>query len=387
MGYVAQEIRSEEEFAAIRDEWQDLLAASSSNTIFLTWEWLFEWWRSYGGGRALRGLLIRDDAGRPAAGALLMADTVRIPLAGRVRALRFVGDGSFDSDYLDIVCRAGEEAGALRVLFDCLDAARDWSVLFLNEIPADSACLPGIAAECERRGYAVSQVRCPCAWTPLPAEWDAFLAMLKPRFRTKVRSLLRSLGEGGGEALQYCRDASELDEWLETLFDLHTRRWRALGQDGVFGNPGKREFYRRMARRFLERGWLQFSRLRIDGRVVAMQFCFEYANRIFLLQEGFDPDCDARDAGNTLRALVFADNIRRGVSAYDFLGGVSAHKLNWAARVKESVRLTITRPTTGGRAYRLVTGGGEACRRVVRAVVPDSLIRMGKRLLRREAGA
>ncbi|HOW17741.1 MAG TPA: hypothetical protein PLC79_01790, partial [Phycisphaerae bacterium] len=103
MGYVAQEIRSEEEFAAIRDEWQALLAISPANTIFLTWEWLFEWWRSYGGGRALRGLLLRDEAGRPAAGALLMTDAVRIPLAGPVRALRFVGDGSFDSDYLDIV--------------------------------------------------------------------------------------------------------------------------------------------------------------------------------------------------------------------------------------------------------------------------------------------
>lgn len=385
MTYVLHEICSDDQFGDVRAEWNALLGESRSNTIFLTWEWLHEWWRSYGAGRSPRILLLRDGNGQPAGALPLMSDVVRAGPFGRVRALRFLGDGSFDSDYLDALCRPGEENGVVRAIFDHLDAVRDWDVIFLNEIPADSPHLPLLTSECERHGYAVSESRGSCAYTPLPANWDAFVAMLKPRFRTKVRAMLRAVGDAGGEAMQYCRDESELDAWLETLFDLHTRRWRVLGQDGVFGHPGKQEFYRRMGRRFLDRGWLRFSRLTVAGCVVAMQFCFEYDNRMFLLQEGFDPDCADRDAGNTLRALVFADSIRRGVAVYDFLGGVSQHKLNWAAQVKESVRLTLTRPNLSGRAYRLATEGPEKFKQAVRVVVPDSVIRMGKRLLRRDA--
>ncbi len=387
MGYAVREIRDADEWASLQQEWNEVLASSRSNTIFLTWEWLYEWWRSYGGGRSLRILLLREDDGRLAAIAPLMNDTIRTRPFGQFRAIRFVGDGTFDSDYLDLICRPGSEPEVVGAVLERLDTSTEWDVLVLNDIPTDSPNLGPIADECRRRGYRVSRTPVPCACTVLPATWDAFLPRLKPRFRTKVRSLLRAAGgEEGREPLEYCRSEADLDAWLETLFDLHTRRWRSIGQPGVFGDPRKREFYRRLGRRFLERGWLRFSRLRTDDRPVAMQFCFEYDNRTFLLQEGFDPDEVHRNAGHTLRALVFADNIRRGVAAYDFLGGVSEHKLLWGAAVKESVRLTIVRPTLRGRRYRLMTNGVERLKESVRRIAPAWAVRAGRKMLRRGGG-
>ena len=44
---VVKPISTTIEFAAIRDEWNDLLQASDSDTIFLTWEWAFSWWEIF----------------------------------------------------------------------------------------------------------------------------------------------------------------------------------------------------------------------------------------------------------------------------------------------------------------------------------------------------
>src|SRR5688572_9241094 len=40
-------------FAALRQEWTDLLADSESDSLFLTWEWLHTWWTHFAGSRRL----------------------------------------------------------------------------------------------------------------------------------------------------------------------------------------------------------------------------------------------------------------------------------------------------------------------------------------------
>ncbi len=383
MTFSTRELCSEADLAALQVEWDELLAASRANTIFLTYEWLSEWWAAYRPDASLRVVPARDAGGALAGIAPLMTGRVRVGPGIQVRTLQLLGDGSWDSDYLDWICRPGAEPEVVRALLDHIDGWPDWDVLCLNEVPVESPCLAAIRDECRHRRWRAAEARTPCAYTPLPRDWDAFLGSLKPRFRSKVRSLVRAVGGDLAAVLEYCPSASELDSWLEVLFDLHTRRWQSQGQDGVFGQPGKREFYRGMGRRFLERGWLRFSRLRMEDRVVAMQFCFEYANRTFLLQEGYDPAFADRDPGNTLRAAVFADNIRRGIDVYDFLGGVSQHKLNWGAKVKESARLTIARSTVRGRAFHWITHGGARLKERATTLAPAWMIRAAKRVLGR----
>src|SRR5215831_13382028 len=41
-------IKDNASFYALRSEWDALLSENLVNTIFLTWEWLYEWWNSFG---------------------------------------------------------------------------------------------------------------------------------------------------------------------------------------------------------------------------------------------------------------------------------------------------------------------------------------------------
>lgn len=54
-----ERIANVSEFLALRDEWSELLRASDSDSLFLTWEWLYTWWRHLAEDRQLSILLVR----------------------------------------------------------------------------------------------------------------------------------------------------------------------------------------------------------------------------------------------------------------------------------------------------------------------------------------
>ncbi|MBI1735028.1 MAG: glycosyl transferase family 1, partial [Candidatus Rokubacteria bacterium] len=55
-------ITTVEEFRVLRDAWNALLAQSRADCVFLTWEWLFTWWKYFSPGRELAILAVRDGA-------------------------------------------------------------------------------------------------------------------------------------------------------------------------------------------------------------------------------------------------------------------------------------------------------------------------------------
>ena len=46
-------------FAALQQEWDRLLQSSDSDGLFLTWEWLYTWWKHLAGDRELSILTVR----------------------------------------------------------------------------------------------------------------------------------------------------------------------------------------------------------------------------------------------------------------------------------------------------------------------------------------
>ncbi|HYW29165.1 MAG TPA: hypothetical protein VE824_05095, partial [Gaiellales bacterium] len=130
---VVQRIEDTATFQTLRQEWNELLQASASNCVFLTWEWLFAWWRNLSEGRRLSLITVRR-------GGRLIAIA---PLAVRPRSLsrllpwpsrEFLGTGLAGSDYLDVIVRRGHEREGLAAVADALAAAG--AVLELSHVPA-----------------------------------------------------------------------------------------------------------------------------------------------------------------------------------------------------------------------------------------------------------
>ena len=339
-------ITSAQVFESMRSEWNALLKSSSADTVFLTSEWLTAWWHAYGGQKRLLILAARGEDGQLAGLAPFYIDTFQ-----GLRRLRFLGDGSFDSDYLDFIAPKGNESSVISAFLRELISLRgQWDVLQLNEIPASSASLPILLNLHRSSAWRLQQVEVPCGIRDLPDSWDAFLQTLRPRFRTSVRGCLRDMQEWNGR-FEVLSSESDIPDWLQRLFALHSDRWSLRGQSGVFGTDQKRAFYERMAREFHRLGWLYMSRYSIKDSVLASQFGFLYRDTYHLLQEGFDTQCIHVSPGITLRAATIRDLISRGVRTYDFLGGMGRHKSDWGAEAKLSVRLALAPPSLAALRY------------------------------------
>ena len=54
-----ESITNHDGFERLGDEWRDLQRRSASRSFFLTWEWLFTWWKHLSAARRLMVLVVR----------------------------------------------------------------------------------------------------------------------------------------------------------------------------------------------------------------------------------------------------------------------------------------------------------------------------------------
>jgi peptidoglycan/xylan/chitin deacetylase (PgdA/CDA1 family)/CelD/BcsL family acetyltransferase involved in cellulose biosynthesis len=340
------EVREETDLQRLRGSWNNLLGQSASRTIFLTWEWISAWWSAYGNSGELRILAAFDDGGELRGIAPLREQQVH-QYGQTVTGLSFLGDGSIgsdfnDSDYLDFIVAPGYEEPVLEAFLTRWAESLDpGTVLLLNEIPETSPNLPVLQRMAESRGMHWSCTNVPCATVGLPANWNDYLQKLQPRFRTKIRSVLRNLENRGDVRFAFCEHPDELERLLPALFDLHTRRWARGGKPGVFGLNSKRDFYSRLSGLLLEMRSLRFSYLDWKGKILACQYGFIYQNTYSQLQEGYEPASEHWNLGVGLRAWSIREFLKEGLTEYDFLGGVSRHKSDWGAETKTSRRIVL----------------------------------------------
>jgi CelD/BcsL family acetyltransferase involved in cellulose biosynthesis len=376
-------VRDAQILAALRLEWNHLLARSSADTIFLTWEWISSWWECYAApSDTLHIILVRDGAG-VLVGILPFYRRIQPWLPSKpVKILRFIGDASSDSDYLDLILLRGREQEVLACVWEWLCSKRtSWDVLQLTGIPETSPTCAWLKQN-EARGETLNRSEYfPCLVTDLPETWDDYLTSLKPRFRTKIRSTLREINAKYEVRFGTVDAAVDLGARLQDLYDLHAKRWNTRGTDGVFVNPAKRKFYERFTRLFFEQRWLAFDLLELNGRTAACQMCFRYGDTQFLLQEGFDPEFASESVGIVLRAMVLKNAIEQGVRHYDFLAGLGRHKTQWQTREKRCESILTGPRTLQNFAYVRLPKFMESCRERMKMMIPAKVLELRGRVL------
>ena len=174
-------------FTALEHEWRELLQSSSSDSPFLTWEWLHAWWAHFGRPRTLQLIVVRSGE-RIVAIAPLRLAFARFRV---FRRLEFLGTGEAGSDYLDLIVRRGHEADTLRSIADHLQA-RNLTIRLRHLPPASLAAQ--LARQLADRAWTTSSSDdgvCPIV-DLRGHTFDSLLGTLGPSHRANVRRRLRA---------------------------------------------------------------------------------------------------------------------------------------------------------------------------------------------------
>lgn len=367
--------------------WENLLSHSPTATIFSTWEWLAPWWRAFGNDQELMVLAFFDPHQTLAGLAPLSLSTHRVSRVLKFGFLRLVGDGSGDSDNLDLPVCAGYEEEFTRALLEYLDrTAGRWDLCQFNTLPAHSPAGNHLRKHLKQRGWTHFEYPRPWSVVVLPGSWESYLKQLSSKERGKLAYYSRRLGKNHEVRYYKCTQESELPTCLEALFQLHQARWQLQGQPGSFGSQHRRQFYSEMGRLFLARRWLEFWLLDLDGKTVAAQFGFRYSDTVFQLQEGFDPAYSADSIGYVLRGYVLKQLIADGVRRYDFLAGQSPDKARWGTQMGNYIDIHFGKPFSRGSVYLRWRHNARQSKEWLRAHLPHPIWRILHVLMSRLRG-
>lgn len=361
---ILEKIEDTAGFGKLRGEWNELLEASDSNCLFLTWEWLYTWWKHLSEGRRLLILTLRRGEQLVAIAPLALRPR-RLARLLPFRALEFLGTGSVGSDYLDVIIRRGMEEEAVHALAEYL--ASEKRMIELAPFSIGGSCsAEALAGHLKERDWSFRQVRFGvCPFINLSGHsWQSYLATLGGEHRHNFKRRLRQLTKFAVRS-ELAVSEEQRREALEALLALHDLRWRGRGGSNAFHTSGLRVFHEELSQLALQRGWLRLFLLRLDGQPAASLYGFMYDRRFYFYQQGFHPRHARHSLGLIMTGLTIQAAIEQGAKEYDFLRGDEEFKFRWAVDVRELGRLELYPPGPRGlfwnhamRWRRAVTGVG-----------------------------
>lgn len=313
-------------FDALRDQWNDLLARSRSNTLFLTWQWQTTWWRCLGQGDLY--LLAWFEAGR-------LVGLAPLYLHDDDGQRRFDLVGCVDvSDYLDLIVEPGREEAIYGALLDWLasEACPPWDATGLCNLPGQSAThrrLPELAAD--RAWQAVTTLEDVCPLILLPGSFEEYLqTILSKKQRHEVRRKLRRIEEEAAVRWYSVDATSTLSQEIDAFVRLH--RLSKQEKHG-FMTDEMETFFRAIIQTLHEAGWLYLAFIEVNGAKAAAMLSFIYDSRLLVYNSGYDPASYAElSPGIVLTTRIIEDAIGRGLRVFDFLQGNEVYKYRFGAQ-------------------------------------------------------
>jgi CelD/BcsL family acetyltransferase involved in cellulose biosynthesis len=356
-------------FAALRPEWDDVLVASDSNCLFLTWEWLHTWWNHLADNRQLSILAIRSQDQL-----IGLAPFVRRPArfsSGHpLPVLEFLGSGQVGSDYLDVILRRRWEEQATTDLASHL--ARERSMFRWTNVCGSDSRAAALAVHLGQSGWSVTDAEInQCPYISLEGKsWESYLAELGSEHRYNFQRKWKRLNRDYTVRFDPVTTAEECRASIDLVIEQHNLRWSDRSGSDAFHTPGLVGFHREFALLALQRGWLRLYVLRLDGQPAACLYGFLYGGKFYFYQSGFDPAFEKNSVGLVTMGLAIKNAIAEGATEYDLLHGNEAYKSHWSRQSRDLNRLELFPPGVGGRlsqACLLVTRASRSmARRVLR---------------------
>jgi CelD/BcsL family acetyltransferase involved in cellulose biosynthesis len=378
-------VRDGAAFAALRSEWNALLAESTAG-MFNSWAWLYPWYRRIAPDREPWILTARNEQGA-LVGVLPLALERRRVTGVQIRRLAFMGETHVGSDYLDVVAKKGLEEPVARAFAARLrEESNAWDVLDLLDFDACSPTIKVLLEAFDQGGYdlrAQERFLCPHEIFTEGEPFDAFLKRTGRRDNYLRRR--KWLEKQPGYQIEKTTEPGALARPMADFLRLHRMRWAGDGGSQGIKGPSVEAFHRDATQLLAEEGKLRFYTLRLGEQALASVYGMVDRGKFLYFQSGYDPEWRNKSVGLVLVGETFKDSIEAGLAEYDFLRGTESYKSDWTTKLRRTVALRVSRSTPAGRWLTRQEELAKRLRDLVKKALPQPLVEKVRRYRRKLA--
>jgi CelD/BcsL family acetyltransferase involved in cellulose biosynthesis len=340
-------LRGEGEFMALESSWKSLLESSKTDSVFSTFEWLSTWWRHFGQGKQL-SIVTAQRGGRTVG----IAPFVISQREGFKQAALM---GGHVTDYKDFIIDQREDRPAvLESMLAHLFETAPIDLLQVNGLRADACNFAALNASLPRldvwrpmlRSYSVAP------YIPIGESWASYWASLASEFRRASKQRMARLVKASNSVrFGDPANGNDVQCFVSDLFEYKIGRWQeAQRKDLTLQQPTVQDFYRAMAQRMFDAGWLRMCELQVDDRAAAIDLGIEYGEKYYSCQYTLNHEFEAYSAGRLLSLHILEDAFTRHLREVDLLLGDGTHKRDYHPQRRELFALYMFQTSVRGRA-------------------------------------
>jgi hypothetical protein len=315
----------EDEFLAAAHEWDDLVARSDIDPLFMGWVWQSLWWKVWGKRRGYSlYLLAAYTEGNQLAGlAPFYSTTVKLHPLYQFTQLQFIGSSwnsgeTVRSEYLDFIVDKHYASEVRKLFLDYLDKDKSWDQLILADMNRNCQTRKMLAQRvCIRDSYTRVVQNDAGISIDVSGSFPEYISAMGSNTRYSAFNQRKFLDRHGTVRLDYA-DASTSDSYLDRLNELHALRW---GKPCF--PPLSLQFHKQLARGLGNTGNLSLSMITVADKPVSVLYDIRMGTREYNIQAGFNTNFDRKLSPGFLHLgyaieSAFADP---RITVFDLLAG------------------------------------------------------------------
>lgn len=349
-------VTEQSELYSIAQDWHRLLDESACPEPMMDPSWLLNWWRHYGAGEELAVGLLFDNDRLVGLAPLCIRKYVYRP--GLVfRRLQFMGIDANEKDgvcseYMGFIALPGYEEAVARSFVDNIVSGRfgNWHEVLLGAMNSDQATMALARVNFARHGLRCDDRKIMNGYyIKLPETMDAYLQSISSSRRYRIKNSLSRFeewaAERGGWRLERAVTPDQLEAGLAILKELHQERWNNEGNEGAFYSPRFVAFHRDYILSRAGSGNVEIAWLVVGNSPVAAIYVVRNGKKVLAYQYGRAIGMPNRvRVGIVMNALMIKAAIERCDEEFDFLGGDSRYKVDFATGARRIVSIRTARP-------------------------------------------
>jgi CelD/BcsL family acetyltransferase involved in cellulose biosynthesis len=330
-------------FLGLKDDWNNLLSRSGSDSLFLSHEWLTSWCQSYYKKSQLFVLLAKEGSRIIGAAPLMMLKkgTLWLP----IKKMTFIGNSEWTTGDFIVAERRKEVleefAGFL--------SQNEWDIIDLRNIPEESENLAIISGFCNSEG--IKYLRHGASVSPflhVTESWEEFYKGRSQKFRKVMRNKLNRISKAGNFTIQRYSDPKEIEKVVPVVFNIALKGWKYKKNTAISSNTENKSFYTLISEIFGSLGLLNIWILSVNDIPIAFEYHLRYKDKIHALLADYDETYDDLSPGSVLDYHIMQNILSEGNCIYDMGSGQNFYKLNWTNSTRKHVRFSFFRNTISG---------------------------------------